>query len=238
VRLHSTLFALLLLVLGPCTAYPAWLYNAVDDRVVVSDNAALDLPNGNWAIVIHAQETSRDTSARLYVRDPFPTANNAISIYFGAGEFNDEIYVSILNSSGTALDITGDATPMLSGNPFTVIVERSGTTVTLYVNGTATGNTVTLNTALDTNVAGIIGNKGDFARGWRGNVHGFAIYYRALTTGEKTALSAPFSVNCNWNSLSAYVPAISVYVERMKGITVTNTGTDIVAHPRMFFCSE
>lgn len=237
-RRRNFFFALLLLVLGPCTAYPAWLYDATDDYVSIADNTALDLPNGNWAIVIWAQETSRETSARLYARDPFPTSNNAIQIYFGSGEFDDEIYVDMFNSGGSSIGITGDATPILSGNPFTVIVERSGTTVTLYVNGSATGNTVTLNTALDTNVAGILGNRGDFARGFRGQIYGFAIYHRELSPGEKAAFTVPFAANCTWNSLAVYVPAIREYAEVVKGLTLTNSGTDVVAHPRMIFCGE
>lgn len=241
-RLPNIFLALLLAFLGPCTAYPAWLWNDTASYVSAPDSPALDLPNSEWFITFRAQEVSRLTSARLLYRQNVPTTANSIEITMGTGGSAGEFYVNIIDASNSTLSFPITANPLNSGDPVQFILSRGADGfVRLYFDGVLAGTSnAALTTAINTSVALFIGNRSDAARGFNGPIWDIGIFHRDLTLEDIESLQeAGAAVSClNPAGRTLYISGIGNYIELVAGLSLTNSGTTATAHPRIVLCGE
>jgi hypothetical protein len=204
--------------------------------VTLADNAALDLPNGEWCIAFRARETSRATSSRLVYRSNLPTTANSIEITMGAGAFANEFYVTIVDASDSTLSFPIASNPLNAGDPVNFILQReSDGFVRLYFNAVlaATSN-AQLTTAINTTAALWLGNRSDSARPFDGWMAEYVQLSRALTPDERAAHHAGFSPPF-FPGRAVYVPAIRDYIELQAGIAVTNNGSTVIEHPAIIY---
>lgn len=216
----------------------AFYFGTGTQSVTLADHAALDLPNGEWAIAFRAQETSRATSSRLVYRSNFPTTANSIEITMGSGAFANEFYVNIVDASDSTLSFPITANPFNAGTPVDFILQReSDGFVRLYFNAALAGTSnAQLTTAINTSAALWLGNRSDSARPFNGWIAEYTQRNRAFTPDERAAHYAGFSPPF-FPGRAVYVPAIRDYVELQAGIAVTNNGSTVVAHPPIIYLS-
>lgn len=246
-RLRNLFFAVLFCILGPCTAYPAWQYDGTD-YVSVADGSATTLPNGDWAMyvcikldttsgwpndytVLSAGVSSGSEGEFIIGVDQDGGSSTRAELYIA-----DDFYGSEVSLSSTGNEFAGNT------NPTPVVLQRSGSNFEFYVNGVPSGSVAVGGIdELNFNTPFILGpyyNEVGVDNALPGSLCGFAKWNRALTQGELTSLGQMYSPSCIPGSQVMDIPMAGGYQDRHSGLAVTNTGTTITAHSRMFFCGE
>ncbi|MGD9652097.1 MAG: LamG domain-containing protein [Candidatus Dadabacteria bacterium] len=237
----------LLFILGPCSAFPAWLYDGTD-YVSVADGAATTLPNGDWAIggwikldttsgwpndytVVSAGVDGGSEGEFTLGIDQDGGSSTRVEMYIA-----DDFYGSEASLSSTGDEFAGNT------NPTHVLLQRSGSNFQFYIGGVASG-TVAVGgiDELNFSTALIFGPYYNEIGNWNalpGSLASWAKWNRALTQAEITSLAQGFSPSCVPGSQMLDIPMIGAYQERRSGLAVTNSGTTVGAHPRMYFCGE
>lgn len=243
-RLRNLFLAFLLFILGPCTAYSAWLFDGTNDYVTLADNAALTLPDGDWTVAGWFKLTSTswggdDQNIIEQGNGAVPKFRLALFSYDSVSV--EEIYVDIRDDDGTTLlidqDPGGNWTADTNWNH--LVVQRSGTTITIYVNGSSIDSaSVGSIDAINPSDTFYFGARGGASSKWfNGTLAEWAKWDRALSAAERAALSAGFSPNC-FPGFSWFTPMVGgAYQELANGITTTNNGTVSASHPRMYSCN-
>lgn len=251
-RLRNLFLSCLLVVLFFVpSAQSAWLYDNAADGVTQTSNAAWNLPDGDWTIVLWIVTNGNafgSCYARLIARNG-SNHGSAPSWLIGAGcpssgAAYDNIAFEIYDDDGTDLtneEIISTSSPIATtGVPYLILVERTGSTINIEVNGTQ------VVTYTDANIDGcngdntdvVIGNRPALNRAPNGRIWGVAKWDRVLIDGEKTALEKGWDPLCFRNGLKVYTPAIRNYVERKVGIATSHSGTTVTASGRTYFCGE
>lgn len=223
----------------------AWLFDGVNDYVLLSDNAAETLPNGDWTIagwvkltnttswpsdgnIVNATVTSGEGEWEIQVDQDSGTADN-LEFYFA-----DDNYATEIVAEGTGAPFTSNT------NWTHVVVKRDGANILAYVNNTQVASaSVGGLDALNTDTGIRFGSRDSGANWLRGALAEWAFWTRALSTTEIDQLYdggsisavalAPSYLSTN---LSWYLPMHSGdYTEKISGITVTNNGTTGTTHP-------
>ena len=242
---HPNLFlAVLLCILGPCTAYPAWEFpNSNDNNVSIADNAALTFPNGNWFLCLNLRLISNAGSQGQYVIswgawNATPSINIWIQETSSGGDAG-KIRGRIVDDDGTGYNLANAA-----GTPFTgnlnsniVCVIRDSNYIYVTVNGTDSANATTSGdfAAINRSDAFYFGMQANGNEELNGVIGDIVFGDRALTAGELAGMTNGVSPFCSGGG-KLYLPAINTYQEIMKGLSVTNSGASIVVHPRLYLC--
>lgn len=210
----------------------AWAFDEVNDYVTLGDDAALTLPNGDWTIGGWTKLT--DNTGTLYqyfmswgafMATPafqwfFTEASEGAAPNKLSWRFNS----TTTNSTGTY----GSSTAWQH-----IALQRSGTTVSLYVNGSADATTSSLSAAVNVADTFYIGTRQDLNvdRFFGGTMSEWAKWDRALSADELASLAlgySPIFMKPVW-----YLPMQTAYTETRVPLTVTNNGSTYGDHPRI-----
>lgn len=245
-RLRNLFLAVLLCLFVPCTAYPAWQYDGTD-YVSIADSANTTLPNGDWAIyacikldttsgwpndyIVISAGVSGGSEGEISIEvDQDAGLSTRMELYIA-----DDFYGSEVSLASTGDEFSGNTTPT------PVVLQRSGSNFEWYINGVAAGTAAVGGIdELNFNTPLILGPYYNEVGNWNalpGSLCGFAKWNRALTQGEITSLGQGFSPGCIPGSQQLFIPMIGTYQELRSNNGVTNTGTAITAHSRMYSCN-
>ena len=236
--------ALILVLLLGASANAAFLFDG-SDYISLADNAALSLPDGPWTVCVRIKFTSRTGTT---VRDiwHWETGTPFFRLRIGdagAGVAPDDINVTITDNDGTSIAFSTSNDPFASNTSDTsVCLQRSGTTVTVYVNGVSngSGSNAAIN-GVDVAANFILGNNGPSVGNtatFLGSMTDFAKWDTALSVDQMASFAKGFSANCYLNPLKVYVQGIREYQELHNGIAVTNSGTTVTDQPRILYCGS
>lgn len=246
-RLRNLLFVVLLCILGPYTAYPAWEFDSID-YVSVADGPATTLPDGDWAISFWIKLTTTSGWAEDFTVVSVGVSSGSegefiIGIDQDAGLTTRlELYIADdFYGSEVELDSTGNE---FAGNTnwTHVLLQRSGSNFVFYINGVASGSIsiggideLNFNTPL---VLGVYYAETGNSDAIPATFAGLAKWNRSLSTAEISGLAQGFAPSCYPGSQMLNFPMTGPYQEIKSGLAVTNSGTMVAAHPRMIFCGE
>lgn len=239
-RLRNLTLALLLFCFS-AQSWGAQLYDGVDDYVTITDNDALTIPDSDYTVAGWVKLTGNAGSAEHIVFDNFAGGSGCwweIIIGESSSSFGDDIRLSAQDDDGTALDATSTSNPFASNTNWThIIVQRSGTTHTTYINNSSVASANV--SAFDACNGGavVFGRWSDAAPGayLNGSLAEWAKWGRALSSAEMAGLANGFSPNC-YPGFQWLTPMVRDYNELAKGIAVTNSGSTVIAHPRIYSC--
>lgn len=239
-RLRNLFLAVLLLFLGPCTAYSAWLFDGTNDFVSLTDNAALTLPDGDWTVAGWVKLNSNSTSQDLFVVRHDRVSGDGWEIrIISTGAVTDEASFIVQSDNGTFVSGASTGSPFLSNTDWThLVLQRSGSTVTLYIDAVsvASASNASLD-AINPDEDLFLGNRDNADINLNGSLAEWAKWDRAISAGELISLAQGFSANCLPGFLW-FTPMLGgVYQEIKGGLTVTNNGTVSAAHPRLYSCN-
>lgn len=218
----------------------AWLFGGTSDYITITDNAALTIPDGDWTVAGWVKLTSNVGSNRHVLFDTFAGGITWFELMIGQASHSiaDDIRFDSADDDGTALITTSTSNPFANNTNWThIIVQRSGTTVTIYINNSSVASAT--NASYDASNGGnwVMGRWADGSAGGylNGALAEWAKWDRALNADERAALMNGFSPLYFLNSLKWYAPMIREYRELKEGILVTNVGTVATEHPRIIY---
>jgi hypothetical protein len=240
----------LLTLLACAPAWTAWQFDEVDDYVLVTDNAALTLPDGDWYIGGWLKQTwpgpGAGDSFKYFLSWGTVGTNNSINFYLSEDDTDTSpgpgnLLASVVDADGT------EVAPTTQGGALSnffeddtdwhyVSISREGNDVILRIDGTV-GATVTnanldaINVAQDMEIGRR--NDGDAIRHFGGDLFAFAKWNRALTSQERTDLlneANPIKIN-NPSGPAWVVPMDDDYSESVVPLAVTNNGSTISTSP-------
>ncbi len=232
--LNKLITGLFILLTFAISAHAAFLWDASNDTASLSDNTALTFPNSDWTVAGWVKFTSRagTTSRRIW-----NWGNQELQVGdASSGSFSDDI---VWNLGAFSVESTSE--PFDSNTSWThVTVQRSGTTVTIYINGSSVASNTGISAGSDESASWIFGNRGDGARPLNGNLASWGKWSRALSSAEIAGLVAGYSPVCFMNSLDWHTPMIADYNEIKASIAFTNgastAATTVSSHPGIVLC--
>lgn len=247
--MRNVLLAVILFLLFTADSFSAFTFNGTDAYVETNETSGLYLQGGDWTIAVKVQVPNNAGTANKFIY-------NTLSSDFPASGFIDQY---IVQDSHVTTDTRGDVwvdygddgadasgdfgttgTPPFTGNTAwtQIILQRSGNTVTQYV-GSTTGNGSFTNAGFDgvTPTGIYFGARFDLesTRFYSGNIAEFAIWNRALNTAEMEGIIDGMSPNFYIRGLQFYMPMMREYIEYQSRATVTNHGSTVGVHPRVFY---
>jgi len=193
----------------------------------------MNLPDSDWTI---AGKIRNNVSSGLDGGYYEGTGSSGATIAIGT--FADgKVFVFLADDDGTEIYVESATTPLNNTNQHALIVERSGTTITLYVDGVSVANASDAGLdALTLNATNRFGMYNDGSNHFlNGVLADFAKWNRTLSASDKTAYST-YSSNC-FPGAAWLPPMIRDYNEIVAGIAVTNNGSTVTAHPRLYNCN-
>lgn len=225
-----------LLFLGPCTAYPAGVSNAVGDNIAFTGNARFGIPNGDFCMAgwVQAEATSVSASFSRLVRIESADGDFNFAITSGGiGTAFDELILDSDGDSGSNLTLTG-TTSDFNGvtTPKLVAVERTGSTANIYV-GTSAVATGSVGSWNGVNSGGSpamwLFNQSALNRGFNGRMWEWAMWSGIPCTNMLASLAAGWTPRMFPNSRMWYVPMTANSNEIQAGSA--NTPTSITFEP-------
>lgn len=166
----------------------------------------------------------------------YPTNVTGTHSLFCLGTEAANRYIWQLNGAAINSNLYGNTSVAYTGSLsintwYHIAVVRSGSTVTLYVNGTANATTDTQAGTIGNGVLRI-GADGSGATRFAGNISNFRVAASAVYTGNFTAPNSPLSPTGSVFFASLGVTAFVDY--STNAISITNTGTVIIANSSPF----
>lgn len=229
----------------------AWSFDGTNDYVDLAISTATDFPDGDWTVGGLAKFNSlagTESSGLLAtITGSFP-ADGFVSVYiyqdsFATTGLRGELQFDAADegTSSAQIQAATSANPFTSNTSWTPIVfRRSGNTVTIWINGSQDGtDTDAAFDAVTPDTAIRLGATFNLAAGrfFNGLMAEWAKWDRALSDAEIAALAKFYAPSFFQNGLRWYCPMIRDYVELKSGLTVTNNGTIIGAHPPVIYPS-
>lgn len=210
----------------------AWLENV----------GAVTLPDGDWSMGGFLKFSTRSGTLRRYIIKGGIGYSSSffVRISDDAGPDADDVNIAFLDDDGTTIGASSTSNPFASNLSWThLLIQRSGTTITVYVNGSSVASGSNANfDAITPNDWIQFGNEQYFSAGFRGALAEWAKWDRALSSAEIDGLVQGYAPSCYPNSLMWYVRMIRDYNEIRAGITVDNEGSVVTEHPRMIYCGD
>ena len=224
----------------------AFLFDEVNDYILCDTSGGyLDLPDGDWTLAGWVKLTDNTGSQFQYICSQGTAGANPSFNWFiveashaTSGDRN-ELRFNIGDDDTTVITADSTGQPFLSNTSWThILIQRSGSTVTQYINGSADGAVTNASfDAMGSVNSFYFGRRsdGDADRFFGGSMAEWALWYRALNTAEITALKNGYSPLCFRLNLTRYIPMVREYVDIKTGgaFTVNNFGTTVTAHPRI-----
>lgn len=244
--MRKILLAFILLFIFSAQSFAAIVYSGTAQYVSATGNAAMTIPDSDWTIAGWVKFSSRTGSGTDYITAvygaeayygiwvPQASAANANKLTFQIYEYADVDFNLI--ESGTSFASNTSATH--------VAARRSGTTFTIWVNGSQVGTSTNANVETVTIGGGgtlYFGIDADASTGpFHGNMWDWAKWDRALSSDEIATLAKGFSANCIPNSQKWFYPMggpYGYYKEMLVPITVTNSSTTTSDAQRIIYCN-
>jgi len=209
----------------------AWSFAGDNDVVELTDHAALRLPDGNWTIAGWVKLDAGATNQNVLSWGAMWATPN-LQWYFQA---DNTLKVASKDNDGTEVLFAGVGTPGTSTVWQHLILQRSGNTVTQYVNNVADGAETDV-LYDDVNVAANwrFGSRTGGDRWLGGDLAEWAKWDRALNASERAGLAKGFSP-LFYPGWKWYVPMIRAYQESIVPLTVTNDGSVVAPHPPIIY---
>lgn len=216
----------------------AWSFDGVSDYVTIADNAALDLPSGDWTIAGWFKLASTaDTGDDAYFFQHGASASTSIrfALYSSGGSTMDAVYARFTGSVFVPDADAPNWTPNTNWNQ--IRIERDGNNCRIYMNGSqiASEDITGLGGIAPSGTFYFSRDPGGSTDWFPGLMAEWAKWDRVLTTAEAEALTKGFAPTFFRNSLGWYVPMMREYVELKNGLSITNNGTAIGDHPNIIY---
>lgn len=234
------LFLFCCLGLSRGNAYAAFTFTNSSNIVTLADNAALTVPNADWTIAgwfkLNTTTAGHSGGERIFTWETGTGENFLGSVKASGGSGTTINTIQIYSSyPSSTFDFAIEPSFTADTNWHSYVAVRSGSTVTLYLDGTSIG-TDTLNFGWDEATTWKFGNRADGTRAFEGNLAEWAKWDRALIAAEIAGLAAKFSPNC-FPGFTWFTPMIADYNEIKAGIVITNSSSTVTAHPRIISCN-
>ncbi|KKK94494.1 hypothetical protein LCGC14_2682310, partial [marine sediment metagenome] len=218
----------------------AWSFDETTQNVQIADNAALTLPDADWSVGGRVKLDDNTGSAFQY----FFSWNNfnlnpTFQLFFREASAADpnKLKVRIEDTSLNLIEFVSSGTPGTSTAWQHLMIIRSGSTVSMYVDNVFEGSQTDA-AFHDVDFAGdlFLGARFDQAtdRQLGGDMAEWAKWDRALNASERAALAAGASPVTMPNSLKWHCDMVREYRELINGLTVTNSSSTIGPHPPIF----
>lgn len=238
--LNLGLIKILLVVMLVSPALGALLYDG--DKYRMDYGPSLILPDGDWAFGCWIKFTSRAGTSTRYI---FMWNNEITPLMFvrigdaSAAIAPNDVNIAFIDNDGTNISYSSTGDYFLDNTSWThLLMERSGNTITTYVNGSsvASGTNAGFD-AIDLNaVKWTFGNDLYWSVPFLGDMADCAKWDRALSTAEKSSLIGGASANCI-KGFQWFNPMIADKTEIKAGLEVFDDFTSVSAHPRLMFCN-
>jgi hypothetical protein len=230
-------------------SFGAYTFNGTNAYVETNETAGLYLPDGDWTIAVKVQVPNNAGTNNKFIYNTlagdFPASGNIdqyiVQDSHPTTDSRGDLWTDVSDDGGDASgDFGTGGTPPFTGNTAWthVILQRSGNTLTQYA-GSTTGNGSFTNAGFDgvTPTGMHIGARYDLesTRFFSGNIAELAIWNRALNTAEIDGIIDGMLPTCYIRGLQFYMPMIREYVEYQSRATVTNHGSAVGSHPRVFY---
>lgn len=209
----------------------AWTFDGTNDQVDLgtSHADAYDIPDADWTIAGWAKHADGSPATNETMYNVGESQNGLIILVDASGNLDFDWFTT------SNVQIDGTGTDFSDTNWHHVVATRSGDDYTIYVDnnsrGTSNNSAANTETTIDVNQFGIE----FFSDWWNGSLAEWAKWNRALNTQERQALADGASPLFFHNDLKWYAPMIREYIELLVGETVTNSGSTIGDHPRIFY---
>jgi len=222
----------------------SWSFDETNDRVTVTDASVLTLPNADWCIGGWFRAANGNTGSVYKYMFSWSSfgANPSLQIFLdeaseatnGANKLS-----CLLNGSDLGANtIVSTATPGADTNWHHAIVQRAGSTVTMYVDGSSQADTLT-SVAAGCNVAAdfYIGGRSDanVDRFFGGHLAEWFKLDRSLSAREIASIArgvSPASLPGIYDATSWYLPMQSArYIEWKDRLALSNSGSTTARHP-------
>lgn len=197
----------------------------------------LDLPDADWAIAGWVKLVSNVGAEGQYVLSRgLWRANPSVNVFMHEASHatvssRNKWSVELGDNDTTDVSVKADTATGGSTDWQHLITERSGTTVTLYVNGSSYGATTSASFDADGGSNAIVfgKNSGD-AEPLNGYLAEWACWSRVLTAAEKASLcSTGRPSDLDATSRAWYLPMYDDFNEEWASLTVTNNGGNVSA---------
>lgn len=219
----------------------AWNFNGTSQYVTLGGNAVESLPDSDWTMAGWVQFSSRTGSGSDYVIASFGSeAYFAISVQQASATNANKLHLQIFEYADVDFNLYESGTSFASNTSAThIAARRSGTTFTIWVNGSQVGTSTNANVetvTIDGAGSVLIGIDADTSTGpFHGDLWEWAKWDRALSSDELATLAKKFAPIFFMDSLKWYVPMVREYTEIKTGIAVTNNSTTVSAHRGMIY---
>ena len=217
----------------------AWKFNEVDQSVQITDNAALSLPDSNWSMGgwINFDNVTGSLYQYFISCGAFNSANTFHWYLYETSTSPSKEIRFIMN--GTTISIFSTSTPGDTTGWQHVLLVRSGSTLTQYIDGVADGS-VAISGGTNCESDLYFGRRAitPADRWYDGSTAEWAKWDRALNSGEISDLSGGDAPSNFPTSLAWYIDMIDDYTESEVPLTVTNNSSTIVTHPSINYPSS
>lgn len=214
--------------------------------VTLGDNAALTFPDGDWSIVGWLKlDDNAGSDFQYFLSWGSFDANPSINVFIiegAAGVDPNKLKVVADDADGDGWPDDGSAL-VSNGTPGTstlwqhIAFVNNSDTLYLYINGSEDVNVGASGTFNDINVAGsfYLGCRSDrqAARAFGGSMAEWGKWDRALSVDEIVGQFKGHIPEFYPKDLKWYLPMLRPYVEKRVPLTVTNSSSTVVAHPRI-----
>lgn len=202
------------------------------------------MPDNNWTVVGWVQISSNSGTAWNSMLDWWNNVHPEMRFWIGEtshSTYANDLLAWMADDDTDAVNV-GDGT---NNNAFSgvtvwtpVAFRRSGTTFATFKNGVQVDSLTNANfdgITLSTNL--ILGAAGAGTTEFlNGNLAEWAAWRKALSDTDIAALAKGYAPN-RFPDFEWYVPLIRNYAELAQGAAVTNSGSTVTAHPRIYNCN-
>lgn len=215
-----------------------WQFDGVNDYVTVADNSGLTLPDADWTIAFWMKPDLTGSSLKPVVQWGATAASPYWRILYSQASYAlpSGLLFSVKDSGGD--EATNNSASLLTDDTWTHIsLERSGSTFTLYVDGSpAFSDTDATVDGVDVSAVLYLGSDNGSSNFFAGTMAEFAIWTdvnssRRTALANKSAYAGLYPTN-----RTQYITMKDGYTEEDQGATVTNNGSTESAtdHPFLY----
>ncbi len=219
----------------------AWHFDETSGHhVLLGDNAALTLPDGDWTIAgwIYLDDNAGNFF-QYFLSWGAVSASPSLNWFVDeTGEANaNKLKVIAYDAGGDNYEFASPGTPIVGATAkwLHFILVHSGNTLLQYIDNVLDASEVDAAVgAIDVGASMYLGMREDnnADRRFGGSMAEWAKWDRALNAGERGALVAGYSPMF-FPTPKWYVPMIRSYQELAVPLTVTNNNSTVIAHPRI-----
>jgi hypothetical protein len=241
--MSNLIYGLLIALLCSTGAQGAYFFNGTSNYITVTDNAALDRPDGDWTAAGWVKLDNNTGSAWNACVDWL--SGGATEMRFWIGEASHANYANdfvawMTDDNGDAANPgDGDNNNHFSGNTdwTHLIIQRSGASLTIYKNNGSSNSRANASFDGIAIASNMYFGAADTAttQFLNGSLAEWAFWNRALTADERAGIAKGISPKC-YGGTEIYFPMVREYFELYNNLVLTNNDSNITDHPRILLC--